>query len=58
MDLNLKDKRALVTGSSRGLGYATALALAREGCRVTINGRNEEKVDYRGDRNTGAWFCW
>ncbi|MFH1524623.1 MAG: SDR family oxidoreductase [Chloroflexota bacterium] len=44
MDLQLKDKRALVTGSSRGLGYATALRLAREGCRVAINGRNEAKV--------------
>jgi 3-oxoacyl-[acyl-carrier protein] reductase len=44
MDLQLKDKRALVTGSSRGLGYATALALAREGCRVAVNGRDETKV--------------
>ena len=44
MDLGLKDKRALVTGSTRGLGYATALLLAKEGCRVAINGRDEEKV--------------
>ena len=44
MDLQLKDKRALVTGSSRGLGYATAIALAREGCRVAINSRDEQKV--------------
>jgi 3-oxoacyl-[acyl-carrier protein] reductase len=39
MDLQLKDKRALITGSSRGLGYATALGLAREGCRVAVNSR-------------------
>ncbi|MDO8755410.1 MAG: SDR family oxidoreductase [Anaerolineales bacterium] len=44
MDLRLKDKRALVTGSSRGLGYAAALALAKEGCKVAINGRDEEKI--------------
>ncbi len=44
MDLQLKDKRALVTGSSRGLGYAAALALAKEGCKVAINGRDEAKI--------------
>src|SRR3972149_1065168 len=44
MDLKLKDKRALVSGSSRGLGYATALALAKEGCKVAINGRDEAKI--------------
>ena len=44
MDLHLKNKSALVTGASRGLGYATALALAREGCRVAINSRDEGKI--------------
>jgi len=44
MDLGLKDKRAFVAASSRGLGYATALALAREGCRVAVNGRDEDAV--------------
>ncbi len=44
MDLRLKDKRALVSGSSRGLGYAAALALAKEGCKVAINGRDEAKI--------------
>ncbi len=44
MDLGLNDKRALISGSSRGLGYATALGLAREGCRVAINGRDELKT--------------
>ncbi|MCX6038922.1 MAG: SDR family NAD(P)-dependent oxidoreductase, partial [Chloroflexi bacterium] len=44
MDLKLKGKRALVTGSSRGLGYATALALAKEGCRLAINSRDEARA--------------
>jgi 3-oxoacyl-[acyl-carrier protein] reductase len=44
MDLELKDKIALVTGASRGLGFATALALAREGCRVAVNSRSEENA--------------
>jgi 3-oxoacyl-[acyl-carrier protein] reductase len=44
MDLGLKGKRALVTGSSRGLGYATALLLAQEGCKVAINGRDGDKM--------------
>jgi 3-oxoacyl-[acyl-carrier protein] reductase len=41
MDLGLKDKVAIVTGSSRGLGLASARALAAEGCRVTLCGRTE-----------------
>jgi 3-oxoacyl-[acyl-carrier protein] reductase len=44
MDLGLKDKRAFLTGASRGLGYATALLLAKEGCRVAINGRDENNL--------------
>ena len=44
MDLQLKDKCAFVAGSSRGLGFATALTLAREGCKVAVNSREEEKA--------------
>lgn len=44
MDLQLTGKVALVTGASRGLGYATASTLAREGCRVTVNSRSEENA--------------
>ena len=44
MDLGLKDKRAFIAGSSRGLGYATALLLAKEGCKVAINSRDVEQV--------------
>jgi 3-oxoacyl-[acyl-carrier protein] reductase len=44
MDLKLKNKIALVTGSSKGLGYATALLLAKEGALVAVNSRNAENV--------------
>jgi 3-oxoacyl-[acyl-carrier protein] reductase len=40
MDLGLQGKKALVTGSSRGLGFATAHQLAKEGCDIVLNGRN------------------
>jgi 3-oxoacyl-[acyl-carrier protein] reductase len=41
MDLGLEDKVAIVTGSSRGLGLASAKALAAEGCRVTLCARTD-----------------
>lgn len=45
MDLGLTGKRALVTGSTAGIGFATAEALAREGVRVIVNGRTQPRVD-------------
>ena len=42
MDLGLAGKAALVTGGSRGIGYAIAAQLAREGASVAICGRNEQ----------------
>jgi 3-oxoacyl-[acyl-carrier protein] reductase len=44
MDLELKEKVAVVTGGSRGLGYASAVALAAEGARVVICARGEEQL--------------
>lgn len=44
MDLMLRGKRALITGSSRGLGFATARGLALEGCHVVINSRNQDSL--------------
>jgi 3-oxoacyl-[acyl-carrier protein] reductase len=41
---NLKGKKAIITGGSRGLGKATALAFAKEGIDVAITGRNERKL--------------
>jgi NAD(P)-dependent dehydrogenase (short-subunit alcohol dehydrogenase family) len=45
MDLGLKGKRALVTGSTAGIGFAIAKQLAREGAFVYVNGRTEERVN-------------
>ena len=44
MDLGLSDRVFLVTGGSRGLGYATALALVGEGARVVLSGRTADAV--------------
>src|SRR5687768_10352709 len=44
MDLRLRGKRALVTGSTAGIGFAIACGLARERAEVIVNGRSEEKV--------------
>jgi 3-oxoacyl-[acyl-carrier protein] reductase len=45
MDLGIDGRRALVTGASRGLGRAIALALASEGARVVAVARNRERLD-------------
>ena len=44
MDLGLERKTVLVTASTAGIGYATALGFAKEGARVIVNGRTEERV--------------
>lgn len=45
MDLQLEGKRALVSGSTAGIGYAIAASLAREGAKVIVNGRTAAAVD-------------
>ncbi|HTU44313.1 MAG TPA: SDR family oxidoreductase [Bryobacteraceae bacterium] len=45
MDLQLAGKRAFVSGSTAGIGYAIAEALSKEGTRVVINGRTKARVD-------------
>jgi NAD(P)-dependent dehydrogenase (short-subunit alcohol dehydrogenase family) len=44
MDMQLTDKLALVTGSTKGIGFAIASTLAGEGARVIINGRSDKSV--------------
>lgn len=45
MDMDLNNKTALVTGSTKGIGKAIAIELAKEGVNVLINGRNYEEVE-------------
>lgn len=57
MDLQLHGKRALVTGSTAGIGYAIAASLAREGAEVILSGRTQPGVDQAIERlhaDTGA----
>jgi 3-oxoacyl-[acyl-carrier protein] reductase len=55
MDLELDGKVALVTGSSRGIGWQIAATLAKEGCRVIVNGRDREQtVAAASDMNASA----
>lgn len=44
MDLKLKDKTALVSGSTKGIGQAIIITLAQEGASVILNGRTEQSV--------------
>ena len=62
MDLGLKDKVALVTGGSSGIGLAIAERLAAEGCKVAITGRDKAKLDaaaagIAGSRAFAADIC-
>lgn len=45
MDLQLKGKKAFISGSTQGIGFAIAKRLLEEGTSVVINGRSEEKVN-------------
>lgn len=54
MDLQLNGKRALVTGSTSGIGRAIALGLAREGAAVVVHGRDPERAKATVDAITEA----
>jgi len=49
MELGLRGKVAIVTGSSRGIGKAIALGLAEEGCKVTVTARHEVQLQQAAD---------
>ena len=55
MDLSLKDKVALITGASRGLGAATAAALAAEGTHLVLTARDKDALDAQVERLTGEF---
>ena len=57
MELNLKNKSALVCGSTQGIGRATAIALANEGARITLIARNEQKLKHANfaSMSPNAW---
>ncbi|UCG17202.1 MAG: SDR family oxidoreductase [Phycisphaerales bacterium] len=57
MDLGIRDKVAIVSGASEGLGYASAVALAQEGARLVIGARRQDVLDAAAEtlrRHTGA----
>ena len=54
MDLQLTGKRAFVSGSTAGIGFAIAQALAKEGAQVMVNGRTEERVRQALDKLKGS----
>jgi NAD(P)-dependent dehydrogenase (short-subunit alcohol dehydrogenase family) len=54
MDMGLKGKRALVSGSTAGIGLAAATALAAEGCEVIVNGRTQPRVEQALERLRAA----
>lgn len=62
MDLNLKNKKALVVASSQGLGKAVAAQLAKEGAKVMITSRDEAKLksvqqEFREQFNADVEYC-
>jgi NAD(P)-dependent dehydrogenase (short-subunit alcohol dehydrogenase family) len=54
MDLQLTDKKALVTGSTAGIGFAIASLLAQDGASVVVNGRSQARVDEAVNRIRSA----
>lgn len=54
MDLGIKGRNALVCAASKGLGYGSALALAREGVNVTITARGKEVLEQAAERIRAA----
>src|SRR5262245_49783929 len=54
MKLNLSDKTALISGSTKGIGFAIASQLAQEGARVILNGRTDKALQEASAKIKGA----
>ncbi|ODT66810.1 MAG: 3-oxoacyl-ACP reductase [Pelagibacterium sp. SCN 63-23] len=57
MDMGLDGRRALVLGGSQGLGLACARALAAEGARVVLNGRDADKARHAAEAIDALWVA-
>jgi len=61
MDLGMKGLKALLTGASQGLGFATALELSREGAQIVLNSRDPERLEKASQHireETGGAVSW
>ena len=58
MDLKLRDKVVLVTGSHRGTGAVMAKQFAAEGARVIIQGPDHDSFEQAGDDSFAAYRVW
>ena len=56
MELDIKGKVALITGSSKGIGFSIAQALYKEGCNVVLNGRNAMDLIYSSERLNNSMY--
>ena len=57
MDLQLRGKRALITGSTAGIGFAAAAGLVREGASIIVNGRSVERVNTLPPLKWGSFWA-
>src|SRR5262245_40467604 len=55
MDLGVRDCVAVITGASKGIGFATARVLGNEGCRLVISARDQSNLERAADKLRGEY---